>query len=488
MSYSLRSLDSFGSVAAEDDSILDYFLTTDAVGDLTENKAFLVLGRKGSGKTALVRHFSEGFEGTLARPLSLRGYPWAIHGARVDSGASPIEIYVSTWRYLIVAQLASLVLSAADSDSSNEAKALRQYFNDNYGVINPPLDVLLRPKSLKLSRLSFEPTVLGNKLGGVALERSSTDFGLGVELNALSETLLEATVRLAESRSLPPLTLHFDELDQGLATLDEQRKTMLIGLILAARSVRQETSSSDCTINPIVYLRTDLWDDLAFSDKNKISQTLALRLEWDATTLKSLVDTRLEAKLGPRASWETVSAPALMRGSQSKWNHILARTFLRPRDVIKFLNAALEKARGRPDDPLLFDNTDIVSARDGYSAYLKAELDDEILAHWAHWEDALRVFSNLATVTFDREAFAREYTNRRSSGNRIDSDEALSLLHAFSVIGYERRSGYGGSSWAFQYSDPQAGWDQTASRFKVHPGLKEYARLREERDRGESAE
>lgn len=57
----------------------------------------------------------------------------------------------------------------------------------------------------------------------------------------------------------------------------------------------------------------------------------------------------------------------------------------------------------------------------------------------------------------------------------------LELLYRFSVIGYERRSGYGGSSWAFQYTNPEAGWDNGAMKFKVHLGLKEYAKLREER-------
>src|SRR5580698_9212351 len=52
--FSLRDLTSFGDVAAEDDSVLDYFLKTDAVARIQNNELFLILGRKGSGKTALV--------------------------------------------------------------------------------------------------------------------------------------------------------------------------------------------------------------------------------------------------------------------------------------------------------------------------------------------------------------------------------------------------------------------------------------------------
>lgn len=171
-----------------------------------------------------------------------------------------------------------------------------------------------------------------------------------------------------------------------------------------------------------------------------------------------------------------------MRGSQSKWNHILARTFLRPRDVIRFLNSALAEAKRRSDELLVFTNKDIVASREDYSSYLKKELDDEIRPHWAQWDEALQACSAISTITFDREDFEKEYGRRKSGKNSVTFDEALKYLYRFSVIGYERRSGYGGSSWALQYIDPQAGWDAAASKFKVHLGLKEYAKLREARE------
>jgi hypothetical protein len=478
---SLKELHSFGDVAAEDDAVLDYFLTTDAVRQIGENDVFLVLGRKGSGKTALVRHFCESGGHGLARPISLRGYPWNVHARRIDAGASEIEAYVSAWRYIIAAELASLLISSRPGIDTKGARALKTFLLDNYGGVTLHLDTILRPPRLRLSSLSFEPEVLGNKLGGVALDRDAKDLNLGLELNALSESLLSATTSVADSAGIASLALHFDELDQGLATFDEQRKLMLVGLVLAARSIRRSPQAARCKISPVIYLRSDLWDDLTFSDKNKISQTLALSLEWDGGTLRSLVDTRVRTLLGPTIGWDEIATPELMRGSQTKWNHILSRTFLRPRDVIKFLNSALVEAKKRSDDPLLFTNEDIVTARTAYSAYLKAELDDEIPAHWPRWEEALQACSAISTLTFDRDQFIAEYTKRRSAKNDVDPADALRLLYSFSVLGYERRSGYGGTSWAFQYTDPEAGWDASSTRFKVHLGLKEYAKLREER-------
>jgi hypothetical protein len=477
-SPSLRDLLSFGDVAAEDDAVLDYFLTTDAVSRINSGDVFLVLGRKGAGKTALVRHFAEGNGRGASRSLNLGGYPWAVHAQRVDRGASDVEAYVSSWRYLISVQLAALAISGAPRASSEAARAIRQFLNDNYGDA-VELDDVLRPSKLRLSSMSFEPQVFGCKIGNIALDRNKGDLKLGMELNALSDMLLASTIKVAQAAGSPSLMLHFDELDQGISTLSEERARMLSGLVLAVRAVRQSCRESGVPVNPVIYLRSDLWDKLSFSDKNKISESMALRLEWDADSLLDLVNARVRARFGPDASWESITTPE-SRGSYSKWSYIAGRTFLRPRDVIKFLNSALHQARARDEDPLLLGNRDVVNAREAYSAYLKSELDDEIMAHWPHWEEALQACSSISTLTFQREDFESEYEDRRSKANGVGADEALELLYRFSVIGYERRSGYGGSSWAFQYTNPEAGWDRRASRFKVHLGLKEFAKLRDE--------
>lgn len=477
---SLTNLDSFGDVAAEDDAVLDYFLTTDAVERLANGSAFLVLGRKGSGKTALVRHFSEGQTGQLSKALNLRGYPWSLHASRVDAGASPIEAFVSSWRYLIAVEVASLILQSSERQQSQNYLDLAEFFRDNYAGPSPKLSDILRPPKLRLNRGSFQPQVLGVKLGSVDLDRKGGDHQLGLELNALSSAILQHAIDIAQNEDMGGVSLHFDELDQGLEEFDSDRQRMLIGLILAARELRRDSKNAGYLLNPVIYLRTDLWDDLDFSDKNKITETTAVNLDWSSESLLRLIDARIAAKLSGGSSWSSITSPSLMRGSQPKWNHIVSRTFLRPRDVIKFLNAALSKAKKRSADPLIFENQDIVDARVEYSTYLKRELDDEILPHWPKWEEALQALSAISTVTFERADFEREYGKKRSDSS-ISAMEALSLLYRFSVVGYEKRSGYGGTSWVFHYSDPEAGWDAAATKFKVHPGLKEYAKLSEAR-------
>ncbi len=57
----LQGLHSIGEVNAEEDAVLQYFLATDATSKVAQNRVYLVLGRKGAGKTALVRHFTRDY-------------------------------------------------------------------------------------------------------------------------------------------------------------------------------------------------------------------------------------------------------------------------------------------------------------------------------------------------------------------------------------------------------------------------------------------
>lgn len=411
-SISLSSVDTFGDVAAETDPVLEYFLNTNAVDDISTGRTLLVLGRKGTGKTAIVRYFTEQLETLHSRAVSLRGYPWNVHATRIDHGTSEIEAYVSSWRYLISVELSILILSSQRAAGTRKGKLISQFLRDNYGGIEPNLSDILRPERLKLTSLSLKPSVMGNELGGVDLARKPGDHSFGVELNALTNSIMDAVREAAQEADLPPLSLHFDELDQGLSQFDAKRKNMLIGLILAAREFKRESERVASNVRVVVYLRTDLWDELQFSDKNKTTQSQALQLIWNSDSLLALVNNRLRAKLSNSASWNDIAAADLMRGSQTKWNHILNRTFLRPRDVIQFLNVALREAKKRNANAVKFNNPDIVSAREEYSSYLKAELDDEIIPHWPAWDSALKACSGVATLTFDRTDFEAEYARR----------------------------------------------------------------------------
>ena len=476
----LRDITSFGKVEAEDDAVLQYFVEMNITKNIDESDTFLVLGRKGSGKTAIFRYFTEDKHKDCSSALNLNGYPWRIHEKIKDDGVEPVESYVASWKYFIAIEMVKLVLKLSDRYQMTEVIELNKFLNDNYGTNSPSIKSIFTPQKLVVSG-DLEPQILGCKLGKISLAKKENDMALGSELNALTEKLLESVKKIAAVSKITKMFVHFDELDRGITTLEEARKDMIIGLVLASKEVRKILKGSDSFFKSVVYLRKDIWDELKFSDKNKITESNADLIEWSHEQLFGLIEKRIEVLLGKGAEWSDIDDGKRIN-SQPKWKHIIDRTLMRPRDVISFLNTLLEVTLKKDGDNLKFENKDVVDARPKYSNYLKHELDDEILPHWEDWEVCLQALSRIGKLYFKKEDYAEAYKNIETKEDKTYSDyQSLEELYSFSVIEYEVRSGYGGSGWKSKFANPELGWDINAIRFKVHLGLKEYMKLKEER-------
>jgi hypothetical protein len=169
-----------------------------------------------------------------------------------------------------------------------------------------------------------------------------------------------------------------------------------------------------------------------------------------------------------------------MSSRQTKYRHICDRTFLRPRDIIKFCNEVLAQHQivdhGDSDDEL-FDNSSVISARNRYSEYLLRELDDEISKRLPDYNDYLDVLRAIGTIEFTIEQFETAWQRGASRQGR-PSREGLRALFDSSVIGYLKLGGRGGgSSYVWKYRDPLARLATDSETFRVHPGFKEALEL-----------
>ena len=466
---------SIGQPSAEEDPVLQYFLTTDAVRLVEENEIFLILGRKGSGKTALVKHFTKDHEkNPYRRPLNLRGYPWSLHSELADGQVGEMEAYVASWRYLIAAQAASACLEAEFNNEIQAEKQLRAFFTRNYGAPSVDVDKVFAPEKLVFEKAVLRPKLAGQELG--ELEFRKVSAGFGQQIDAVATEVIRLVGEIMRYRGQNHIELHFDELDVGLEKFDRNRELLIVGLILAVQSFRGLGQKKEQIVRPFIYLRQDLWDSLSFSDKNKISRGPALVLNWNGQSLLEMVNARL--KTIASVNWSDLIDEQLMRGTQQKWDHVLARTLDRPRDVISYLNIILERKQGKD----LLSNADIADSRAEYSTYFKEELDDEIKAHCPEWEDAVSSLRDIGYITFTRAQFDEAYDRQRSKDNKIEeAGSALNRLFDYSVVAYLRPRRGGGSDWVWKYKDRTANFDARAERFRAHLGIVEFANLREER-------
>jgi hypothetical protein len=243
----------------------------------------------------------------------------------------------------------------------------------------------------------------------------------------------------------------------------------------------------------VAFLRTDIFDGLHFGDKNKLTDANSVLLAWnekldyEGSSLKQLLDQRIREELTlsarDRDPWGKAFDAEVMRGTQHKFHHMSSRSYLRPRDLIKFCNAALDEAKRRiklGNSPEKITNNDVTASRRVYSKYFLNELDDEIAPVESDWKDFLEVLRRIGAMRFTGDAFKKAYSaTKKRVEFSLSEDEMLSFLYRYSMIGFERAVGGAGLVEHFRYQDEAVRFNPEARGFLVHRGLKEALELRE---------
>lgn len=477
----LQEIENFGGIDADADALLrECFQDHPAYTAAKAHERFLVIGRKGSGKTAIFKRLITEREPTFfSFGHTFDDYPWSYHDLQAQAGVPEERRYIHSWRYLTLMGLAKLLLNVDQSQPWNESavepmEGLENFVVDSYGSRDPDLTQLFQPEkklrfkgSLKLPVASIEgETVLVKELPLHVQEVNRS---------------VEAAV-LAALNPSHDYYVCFDQLDLGFTTTDPRYAQRLIGLILAANDIWKAAREKGKRLSVIVFLRDDIYELLQFEDKNKITENNMVRVEWNRTgelTLGGLMERRFGQVAGftGNVPWDEVfDETKEMPGRQTKYTHICDRTFLRPRDMIKFCNEVLaaHKAAASTETPeSKFDNASVIAARPAYSTYLLRELDDEIAKHVPDYREYLEVLKRIGSIQFSPAQFEEEWS-RRASLKEKSWERALEELYEFSVIGYLKSGGGGGGSkYVWRYLDAGARFDPAAETFRVHAGFKE---------------
>ncbi|WP_200180038.1 P-loop ATPase, Sll1717 family [Ectothiorhodospira mobilis] len=486
--YALSEISNFGAVDADsDDLLLEVFEGHEAFDAVLERSRFLVTGRKGSGKTAIYKKLlSESGPKKFVYGHTFSDYPWHHHDAQARVGIPDYDKFTHSWKYLIYLSLAKIVLNQDDSLPHNDRSMncmdpIERFVVDTYGSRDPDLTQIFTPTKEMRLRPHFDINLKALKAGVSPEQVPITELPTIVqEVNRNLQNLLLLSVNEENEYFIA-----FDELDLGFDPENQDYKNRLIGLLLACRDINNAAREAGVKFFAVIFLRDDIYNKLQFEDKNKITENFASLIEWDTPrtnrTLRDLMERRFTLRLGEKEeniSWETLfNETQEMTGRQSKYNHITDRTYLRPRDMIKFCNLVLFEYNKRIGDGGLqndkIDNVDINKARHSYSQYFLNELDDEIHKHVPRYRDYLEVIKAIGAWQFDKNVFLSKFENQGFGGGERSALEVLRALFEFSVLGFYRPGGggYGGSEYIFKYKEPGTQFDATSSRFRVHPAL-----------------
>jgi len=409
------------------------FLPTPAYEAARRARKHLIIGRKGSGKSAICRTLAAQDDPAL---VTLLVTPDALSAEEIRRfelrGVEPGMAKRMLWRYVLATQVAKHLVTHAKAAHKKTPAIGRLH---TFLVDNGELDVS-RPKLYEtVKKLK---TSLKLQAFGVGLEVGSPSEGTRTDhqLDVVERHIGLAAEELACPADHPRLLLLVDQIEDVWSE-DGDADGLVIGLLKAARAVGARFPRVSC----VVFLRSDIYDLLRFADKDKYHGD-ELRVGWSAERLRELVVARARASLGVEDGLWGGIFPAEVSGTPA-WDYIVRHTLMRPRDVIHLCNLCRDTAENNGHE--VITEADVDEAVRLYSQWKLEDLPNEYFANHPFLDALLAIFKDhgyLVTRTaLDRRlaevrgVLAARFPERAEA---LTTDNVLDILYDIGFLGVRR--------------------------------------------------
>lgn len=383
--FQFRPHDSIGSADAEQDNdfLESCFVDTGDLGIIRdcENPRRIVVGRTGSGKTALLLRLADEETNVISvKPESL-ALTYISNSTVLNFVLSlgvKLDIFFRLlWRHVFTVEVIKAHFQIdSEADKNKFIEWVEARFRDKkHKRVIEYLEKFgtsfweeteYRVKEVTTRLESDLETTLGGSVGWVTgklkgaqslseeqkqeiIHRAQSVVN-SIQIRELSEIIdLLGDILAREPQKRYFLTI--DRLDEDWIE-DRLRYHLVRALIETVRDFRKARS-----VKIVVALRYDLLDrvfritrDPGFQEDKY--ESLLLPLQWDKPGLVGVLDTRINRLVEQRYTKQTVKyehlLPKRVKPNVPTIDYILDRTFMRPRDVIQFFNLCIVQAKTSP--------------------------------------------------------------------------------------------------------------------------------------------
>lgn len=439
-SEALSILD-FGSVSSESEDDLDrLFVRTSDFDRFLRKNVWLALGAKGTGKSALFELFTK-FEPTARR----------LAGKVVDDIVISAGTGFGDLTEVATGDLQSL---KAANDNFDHDRLWRLYIaikaglalDTSFTVPRGPLrDLLLAVgdrRDFRVGPLLRELWVvaIGNAPSQVTVTAGGASVSISGGKRMLDVVTLLEDVNVSLTKQGKTLWLLFDKVDEIWPADRNERRRSLEGLMTAVMQIRRTFPA----IQPKVMLRTDLWAELDFTNKDHLTDK-RIELGWQPSHLANLLVKRAIRHTDVRAYVDS-KVPHLAGRDTEDWSAderiealvtILPSTAYPGEREAAIMDWLVERVKdGRqtvlPRDSIVLMNTAADLQRDTGETGSTALLSREVVREAFTRTSEIRYESFLAEFPDLRDHFSRFIGQTRSDFSR---DELLGLMDGLSPKG-----------------------------------------------------
>ena len=431
----LQTID-LGDVAAENEisGLREYFVVTGQAIQAKQGHARLVVGRKGSGKTAVfydVRNSIERGNDRLILDLKPEGHQFTKLRELVLDRLGPgmqEHTMVAFWNYILLGEIAR---KALDQDARVATRDPGRYeiykrLSDIYLQHDPGGDFDFS------QRLLMQVDRISRTLGSTPVDQVGARLTQAIYSGSFRE-LSEAVSDYLKTKE--NVWLLVDNLDKGWPVRGTSPIDILIvrSLLNATRKLQHQLEANDVQFECLVFLRSDIYEHLLEDTPDKGKDT-AIRLDWeDKEVFAEIVRRRLQSSGELRGSfreiWPNICSPLI--DGQDSFAYMLDRTLMRPRDLLQFLRSAMHIAMNRGHARI--EEDDLIQAERSYSEDLLLTMSFEIGDTYPEYSELLYAFEDSLAAMPVQDA-----RNRLKLLGNVPQDEVervLELLIWFGFLG-----------------------------------------------------
>ncbi|KQT36707.1 P-loop ATPase, Sll1717 family [Methylophilus sp. Leaf414] len=414
-STKLQSL-RIGDPTAENEmtTLSNYYLQIDQYRRALQGDVNLVVGRKGSGKTALfiqVRDRIRNNKTNIVVDLKPEGYQ--LLKIKEDilnylSEGTRQHLITAFWEYLLLLEVAHKLLEK-DKHTYKHNHLITQLYielEDTYRITDLSTEGDFSERLLALSQ-----RLVGQyqaRFGGVKVEKLTSE--------QVTELIYVHDLRLLRERISSYLEqkqavwILFDNLDKGWSThgVDDVDVTVLRCLINAGRIIERDMRKGQRTVHCIVFVRNDVYEHLMANSADYGKEMRAV-LDWtEPDLLREMLRLRLVAGLEEDASDADLSeiipkvAISHYRGNEIV-DYMIERSLMRPRNLLKIFSHCRGFASNFNHSRI--EEGDVEKGFSAYSQDLLLELDKELTDVFPTAKDFLYHFLDASPVLNKDEIF-----------------------------------------------------------------------------------
>ncbi|WP_332649702.1 P-loop ATPase, Sll1717 family [Lysinibacillus sp. 54212] len=441
------------------------------VDKLMKSYYFLLIGRKGVGKSAVsarIQSISNHDSNFHAFPVQLNDFEFATFAkTSIDKELVGTQKYKDSWDLILLLTAVKIVNREMNLNGNKELKKLLASLDDlGFASHTDYKNDVTRLSKLKVgANMAIFDLVFEKEFGSKPdsfLERVST----------LKEKIIDV-LNIFDYRN-NQITLLIDGVDDILRIKKNQLE-ILMSLIRSVDYLNDKFHSKKIPIKVILFIREDIVNKVTDPDLNKIKRDGAILLNWNSKIddLKSVVNLRFEysglSKEDAINQWDVIF-PKKIRNRDS-WQYILDHTLYKPRDILQLLKCAQSIY---PEKQKL-SYSEIRNVLKDYSKnYFIEEMKNEITGFIddSYINCLPPIFQKIGERSFSLHEFSR-YVEEQISKPENDKDARYLLLLLFEagyvgqLISNTRNSG---KSVMFKYWNENSQIDYS-NHFIIHKGL-----------------